>query len=123
VTQDSIPALDEPALQRLRELDPSGKNQLLERVLGAFETSLLRLAPQLREAATSGDKDTIRHVVHTLKSSSASVGALDLARLCAEIEAAMKQSSPDRLLELLAEVDREMGLVLQAVQATRSVPT
>jgi len=74
------PVLDEEALQRLRELDPGGRNHLLERVLRAFETSVLRLGPQLVAARQRNDMQGIRHVVHTLKSSSASIGDSHLAR-------------------------------------------
>ena len=113
------PVLDEEALQRLRELDPSGQNHLLERVLRAFEGSLLRLAPQLREARQRDDMQAIRHVVHTLKSSAASVGALRLSRLCAEIEVLVRQEAPVGLPALLDDVDQEFDVVLQAVQPLR----
>ncbi|MEO8922521.1 MAG: Hpt domain-containing protein [Caldimonas sp.] len=114
--------LDEEALQRLRELDPKGQNHLLERVLRAFESSVLRLAPQLREARQRGDMQAIRHVAHTMKSSSASIGAMRLSRLCAEIEAAVRQEAADDLPALLDEVDLEFNVVLQAVQPLRGAP-
>jgi HPt (histidine-containing phosphotransfer) domain-containing protein len=123
VNSASPPVLDEEALQRLRELDPSGQNHLLERVLRAFESSVLRLAPQLRDARQRGDMQAIRHVAHTLKSSSASVGALRLSRLCAEIEAVVRQEAPEGLPTLLDDVDREFHIVLQAVQPLRGAPT
>ena len=116
------PVLDEEALQRLRELDPTGQSHLLERVLRAFESSLLRLAPQLREARERGDMQAIRHVAHTLKSSSASIGALRMSRLCAEIEAAVRQPAPEGLAALLDDVDAEFSVVLQAVQPLRGSP-
>jgi HPt (histidine-containing phosphotransfer) domain-containing protein len=114
------PVLDEEALQRLRDLDPSGQNHLLERVLRAFEGSVLRLLPQLREARRAGDMAAVGHVAHTIKSSSASIGALRLSRLCAEIEAAVRQEAFAGLPELLDAVDQELGVVLQAVQPMRS---
>jgi HPt (histidine-containing phosphotransfer) domain-containing protein len=119
VNPASPPVLDEEALQRLRELDPSGQNHLLERVLRAFEGSLLRLAPQLREARQRDDTQGIRHVVHTLKSSAASVGALRLSRLCAEIENLVRQEAPAGLPALLDDVDHEFDVVLQALQPLR----
>ncbi len=110
------PVLDEEALQRLRDLDPGGRNRLLERVLRAFEGSVLRLSPQLHEARLGGDMASVRHVAHTIKSSSASIGALRLSRLCAEIEAAVRQEAFAGLPALLDEVDHELGVVLKAVQ-------
>ena len=116
------PVLDEEALERLRELDPGGRNRLLERVLRAFESSIGRLGPQLAEARQRNDREGIRQVVHTLKSSSASIGALRLSRLCAEIEAAVRQEAPEGLAALLDDVDRELEVVLQAVQPMRGTP-
>ena len=113
------PVLDEAALQRLRDLDPDGRNHLLERVLRAFESSVLRLGAQLVEAREKNDMQAIRHAVHTLKSSSASIGALRLSRLCAEIEAAVRQAAFSGLPPLLDDVDRELVVVLQAVQPVR----
>ena len=114
--------LDEEALERLRELDPGGRNRLLERVLRAFESSIGRLGPQLAEARQRNDREGIRQVVHTLKSSSASIGALRLSRLCAEIEAAVRQEAPEGLAALLEDVDRELEVVLQAVHPMRGTP-
>ncbi|MDQ6684785.1 MAG: Hpt domain-containing protein [Pseudomonadota bacterium] len=114
----SAASLDAQALQRLRELDPSGQNRLIERVLGAFQSSTLRLGEQLDTARSGADLPAIRHVVHTLKSSSASIGALDLARLCAEIEASIRDQTTAGLTALLEAMDRELALVLQAVQHT-----
>lgn len=87
----SAPAvLDAAALERLRALDPTGENQLMARVLTAFEASITRLMPQLVQAQATLDCTAIRHVAHTLKSSSASIGALHLSMLCAEVEAAAR---------------------------------
>lgn len=108
--------LDTDALQRLRDLDPGGNNGLLERVLRAYESSALRLGQQLREARQRGDVQGVRHVAHTLKSSSASIGAMTLARLCAEIEAALRIEALGDLGERLDSMDRELAGVLQAVK-------
>ena len=114
------PVLDETALQRLRDLDPAGKNHLLDRVLRAFESSVARLGAQLVDARQKNDMQSVRHAVHTLKSSSASIGAMRLSRLCAEIEAAVRQEAFAGLPALLDDVDRELAVVLQAVQPMRS---
>jgi len=110
-----VAVLDADALARLRELDPQGTGRLLERVLRAFESSASRLARQFREARAAGDMQGIRHVVHTLKSSSASIGAVALARLCAEIETSIRSEAFAALPDRLDAMDRELAAVLQAV--------
>ena len=107
--------LDAQALARLRELDPKGENRLIERVLKAFETSVARLAPQLEESRRSGDRAGIRHVAHTLKSSSASIGALALSQRCAEVETLIRLESTEDLDAPLDALSAELAVVLKAI--------
>lgn len=95
--------LDPEAIRRLRELDPSGGNKLLERVVNAFSTSLDRLLPELARARSTPTPDftVIRHVTHTLKSSSASLGAMALSARCGHIEALARDGRSDGLAEAL----------------------
>ena len=79
--------LDADALARLRELDPDGRAGVLQRVMRTYESSLQRTLPALVQARLGQDHDEIGRLAHTLKSSSASVGALALSRSCAEVEA------------------------------------
>jgi HPt (histidine-containing phosphotransfer) domain-containing protein len=91
--------LDPEAIQRLRDLDPSGGNKLLERVVAAFSNSLDRLLPDLDRARLGATPDfaVIRHVSHTLKSSSASLGAMALSARCADIEALARDGRTEGL--------------------------
>jgi HPt (histidine-containing phosphotransfer) domain-containing protein len=109
--------LDEAALMRLRELDPCGTNQVVARVLQAFANSLQRLLPQGEQAFAQHDHDALRHVVHTLKSSSASVCALALSQRCAEIENRLRAGLDADLAALWSGLRDEGRRVLVAVQA------
>jgi HPt (histidine-containing phosphotransfer) domain-containing protein len=109
--------LDEASLQRLHELDPQGENRVVERVLRAFEASLTRLLPQSQAALQQGDQEALRHVVHTLKSSSASVGALQLSQHCGAIENRLRLQQADGLAQQLAELNAEGARVLVAVRS------
>ncbi len=110
------PVLDPASLQRLHELDPQGTNRVVERVLRAFEASLARLLPQAQQALAQGDHEAVRHAVHTLKSSSASVGALELSRGCGEIENRLRAQQVEGLGGMLRELETEGGRVLLAVR-------
>jgi HPt (histidine-containing phosphotransfer) domain-containing protein len=108
--------LDAEALARLRELDPKGENKLLERVLRAFQTSAARLMPQLETARLANDRATVRLVAHTLKSSSASIGALELSQVCAQVEALIRAESADNLDPLLRTLRHALDAALKAIQ-------
>ena len=112
----SPPGLDPDALARLTALDPKGENKLLERVLRAFQTSAARLMPQLEAARLSGDRATVRLVAHTLKSSSASIGALELSQVCGQVEALIRAESADDLEPLLHTMRSTLDAALVAIQ-------
>ena len=108
--------LDSQALQRLRELDPTGAGKLMERVASAFDTLAARLLPQLHAAQAEGDADGIRHVAHTLKSSAVSVGAVKLSRMCAEMELMARQGQTDGMHEKVTALTTELASVLAALK-------
>ncbi len=85
-----LDVLDTASLNRLRELDPGERNGLLQRVLRTYTQSLERMLVQWREARAAADANAMRVIAHTLKSSSASVGALELSALCADVEARLR---------------------------------
>ena len=111
--------LDAETLARLALLDPSGESRLLERVLKAYQASAARLVPQLVAAQLSGDRNAIRLVAHTLKSSSASIGALALSQRCAQIEAATAEAAARDASP--ATLDADIAALRQALASTLQV--
>ncbi|MDR7295594.1 HPt (histidine-containing phosphotransfer) domain-containing protein [Pelomonas aquatica] len=107
--------LDPEAIRRLRELDPSGGNKLLERVVVAFSNSLDRLLPDLAQARETDPPDftVIRHVTHTLKSSSASLGATALSARCGDIETLAREGRDEGL-------SAQLDAMLQDIQQVRA---
>ncbi len=93
--------LNAQALAMLAQLDPTGANKLLSRVLTTYLLSLARLLGQLAQARLVSDIATVRLVVHTLKSSSASVGALALSAHCGSAEQAVREGRIDALPPIL----------------------
>ena len=108
--------LDAGALERLRELDPKGENKLIARVIKAYDSSSARLMPQLEDARRAGDHAGVRHVAHTLKSSSASIGAMKLSQLCADIENKIRTNQLENLDPLVDAMHAEVEIVLQALK-------
>lgn len=103
----------------MRELDPDGRHGVVHRVLTAFEGSLARMCTVLEKqaAADVAEPGVVNSIAHTLKSSSASVGALGLARACADVETQLRLN-PGR--ELAPDIQRlvcESAAALVAVRA------
>ena len=114
---DPHAVLDAGALARLSELDPTGNGTLVQRVLTTYGASLERTRQELMLARSPMQPDTLRHLAHTLKSSSASVGALALSALCAQVEQHLRTAQPDDIGPLLDAMLVEMQRVCGAVQA------
>ena len=115
----SAEVLDPLALDRLRELDPSGVNRLLERVVKAFDASANRLIPQLREGVRCADLAGVRQVARTLRPASASVGAVKLSHLCADIETRDCADDDAALARHVKTMVEEIDIVLSVL---RSLP-
>lgn len=117
----AAPTLDAVALARLRELDPDGRQAVVQRVLTAFETSLTRMLGQLRAEqgrAATADEGVVAGIAHTLKSGAASVGALELAAVCAEVERRLRGG--DRQ-QLSSDIERLLAAGARALQAVASM--
>ena len=114
---DPHTVLDAAALARLSELDPTGDGTLVQRVLATYATSLERTRNELVRVRQPMQPDAVRHLAHTLKSSSASVGALALSALCAQVEQHVRVQQPGDIDALLDAMLAEMQRVSGAVQA------
>ncbi|MBV8471584.1 MAG: Hpt domain-containing protein [Burkholderiaceae bacterium] len=120
--------LDPQALSKLRELDPGGGNQLLQRVVQAYMKSLEHLLPELGRACMGQiDLSVVKHVTHTLKSSSASLGAVHLAHICSEIETMARlgqtagiDSRLQAMHDELAHVRAALNMLLHGASAQSS---
>ena len=114
--------IDPKALQTLRELQRPGRPDLLTRVIDLFALDAPRLLAAMRDAVAASDAEALRHAAHTLKSTSANVGATMLAVNCREIEqlarAAEVTAAGVPLGDALEELDRVLAaLALERVAA------
>ena len=112
------PVLDAACMAELRALDPDGKAQLVRRVLATYQASLAKLVGQLQLARGEGAWDQVSRVAHTLKSSSASIGALALSSLCADIERLLRAGDSASALPLIDQFQAEVLRVDAAVRQT-----
>ena len=95
--------LDQKIFAQLAELDPGGESGLIRQILQAYQESTTALVEQLSLAMAESDAETLRKAAHSLKSSSANVGAVGLSALLAEMESLGRQN---RLEEALSIRDR-----------------
>ncbi len=78
--------LDASALDALRALDKDGTRGVVRRVFGIYLKNAPLLIAEIQAGAAAGDLDRLGRAAHSLKSSSRSVGAANLAEICRELE-------------------------------------
>ncbi len=85
--------LDETALLTLLSLGDSGSSDLFNKIFNLFEENAPQLIDTIQTAYASGDTDAVRIAAHSLKSSAAYLGGIDLSDSCKSIERAARGDS------------------------------
>lgn len=108
--------LDDSVLSALeRDL---GAEDLAE-LLGTFIADIHDQLAILWAALDSGDSDVARRAAHTMKSTSATVGAQSLADLCRELEAMATAGNLSEMSSRRGQLEAEVERVVQAITARK----
>jgi len=126
----SAPALEEPAAalpsraparevldvdEALRRLD--GDTELFQAVLDTFLETTPALVEALASAASGADGAALQRAAHSLKGSAASIGAESVRHTAADLEELGRRGEPAEARSLLAELDRELRRLREAIAA------
>ncbi len=120
------PAFDPSALAAIRRLQQPGGPNVVARVVATYTNETPRLLARLGDAINEGEIEETRRLSHSLKSSSATVGALRLSRLCKEMEMRARNQSLDGLDAMhraaQAEYQSVAGVLAESVSMEQPVP-
>ncbi|MDQ3742775.1 MAG: Hpt domain-containing protein [Acidobacteriota bacterium] len=107
---DAMPldAVDASVLADLEEMQEEGEPNLVAELIGLYLGDAPRKLASMREAVAGGDAALLRRAAHSLKGSSASLGAFGVAALCGELERACGEDSSGRAATLVARLGQEM---------------
>ncbi|MBP6500601.1 MAG: response regulator, partial [Thauera sp.] len=89
------PAIDRAVIEQFRELDPNGSMALAARILGIYADCSGSVFADIEQSMGNGDSALLRRAAHSLKSSSANVGARQLSALFKEFELLGKENRVD----------------------------
>jgi HPt (histidine-containing phosphotransfer) domain-containing protein len=99
------PATDAGALERLERF---GGGTLLRQMIALFLTAAPERIEAARGAGVRGDVAAAELALHSLKSSSAQLGALRMQRLSEQGERSARDGSLDGLAELTRQLEQEL---------------
>ena len=111
------PAVDPEAIEQLRFLeDEDQPNVVAELVLLFVEHTPPKIAA-IRDGVAQGDAGAVKRAAHSLKGSSANVGATGMTQVCEKIEHAAAGGDLGPAKELLPLLEQEVTVVVEALQA------
>jgi signal transduction histidine kinase/DNA-binding response OmpR family regulator/HPt (histidine-containing phosphotransfer) domain-containing protein len=110
-------AINKRALDAIRALNSERGNALVHKVVSAWvdDTPLCLVA--LRQAIAELDALGVRKVAHSLKSSSANVGADSFARLCRQLEQLGRDDTTEGASGILNDMEQEFQSVRHSLSA------
>jgi CheY-like chemotaxis protein len=108
--------IDLKALHQIRLLDRDGSAGILNKVLQIYLQDSSKLVARVEEAVREKKPEDLKTLAHTLKSSSAQVGALKLSDLCRELEFLGRKDSTAGAEEVLAMLRKEYSGVHKTLQ-------
>jgi CheY-like chemotaxis protein len=108
--------IDHRALASIAALQRPGAPPILPKVISSYFQSSSELMAKLRQAVEKGDAEATRQAAHSLKSSSANLGAKQLASLSKELEDAGRSRSMQNTGPLWERIKTEHGRVVAALQ-------
>jgi two-component system sensor histidine kinase/response regulator len=107
--------LDRQVLEQLGKVLTNGKPELLTRVINLYLVESPKLLLKLKQAAGASNAPEIANSAHSLKSSSANVGAKALSRYCEDLEASARRADTEEARKIFAKVEAEHRSVQKAL--------
>ena len=114
------PAIDRASLDQINDLDPNQNGELLNNIIDTYCENAEVLILELMEAARGNDLDTAVRAAHSLKSSSANVGAQRLAALCRSMERHGREGDISGILENLDPAWTEYETAIDELVANKT---
>ena len=108
--------LSPDALEQLREIGGPERPAFVQTVMGRFLSESAELAKRLAKAMDERDSTALRSICHTLKSTSAIIGATALSTCCATAELAARSGRVDEAVQLAEETLAQLERVKPAVR-------
>jgi len=100
-------SIDRRMLLEIQDLQIEGEPSILDKIIKAYLEDSKVLISQLRESITVKDIDVLQKNAHSLKSSSANVGAAKLSKMSKELEENCKKNHLENAADLVSSIESE----------------
>ena len=103
--------LDPTVIAAIRSLARPGQPEPLKKVISIYLESATALMAQLRQGVADQHGDAVRLAAHTLKSSSANLGALELSKTCQTLERQGREGRLGESRAMLIQAENQLAAV------------
>jgi CheY-like chemotaxis protein len=112
--------LDANAIEAVRQLDPDGSDRLLARLIALYRDDSSQLLADIDNGMRTGDAQAVARAAHTLKSSSANLGATNVASIARQIEHAARAGEIGELAGAVTNLKAQRTVALSELEALDS---
>ncbi|MBL6999332.1 MAG: response regulator, partial [Gammaproteobacteria bacterium] len=112
---DSTTELQKRPLDNIRAMQQPGSPSILNRIITIFLQESPKLLASIQHAVSEKDSTSLLEAAHSLKSSSANLGALELAAISRELEALGKAENMVQAGELLDKLESVYNRAISAL--------
>ncbi|TAG33969.1 MAG: Hpt domain-containing protein [Verrucomicrobia bacterium] len=117
MSSPSVQILDSEAIENLRSLGDEGDDTFLREIIGIYLEDVPKRLADLKTARASDDRPLFTRSAHTIKGSSANVGAAEVRALAEKIEHRSKSETLASLNEHVGELEAAYARARQALQS------
>ena len=110
------PVLDRQALDRIRSMQQQGGPDILATVIELYLDGSRDQVQKIRDSVAASDTKGVCEAAHTLKSSSANLGALGLSSIAKQLELTRRESDSGMLRPLTEDLVTEYERVVEALR-------
>jgi HPt (histidine-containing phosphotransfer) domain-containing protein len=121
MTDASEPSIDAASFRGVLDA-VGGDREFLAELVAAFEADAPVQVTHMRGALEARSPEGIVRPAHTLKGSSASLGALRLSRHCGRLEASSRSGELDGAAETIDEIEMAVQVALAELQQLTRTP-
>ncbi len=100
-------SIDVSVLNKIRDLQQPGKIDLVDKIVNIYLDSSHELMDQIHQGLGTSNFESIQFAAHSLKSSSANIGALQLAKHYKDLDLACKKRDHDLVRRTISAIDEE----------------
>jgi CheY-like chemotaxis protein len=112
--------LDHSAIEAVRQLDPDGQDRLLSRLIALYRDDSSQLLADIDNGLKVNDAEAVARAAHTLKSSSANLGATNVAAIARQIEHAARTGDIKDLAASVTKLRAQRTVALSELEALDS---